>query len=192
MDNKNASPPTAEGDFNDRNHPLVLMLNIGIHSLRTLGLVTLILTSLFFLRLVIAHPLYIYDHEVAALMSLQNEVQSGASSAVDAGSVTSGLTGAEVGVAGVATVAVPPIVWLIVCIIAAIWLVFLIEKQIRNVITLWQAVSVCRWTRSFWSFLGCLWQVIWAVLNTVFIVFLILLLVVCVLSNIAALVATIA
>lgn len=157
------------------------------------------------LYLVGSYPGHIYNEEIKAIQSLKavfsGDVAAGSvpmGIAVDAataaarsnpGSATD-LDGAAVPVviAGI-EIGIPPVVWLVACIIASIFLVQFVVTMWNMVVNTWRLLQRCTPSSGFWAFLGCIFSWVWAIVQTVIAVLISVLMLVVVLINVAALVA---
>jgi len=91
-------------------------------------------------------------------------------------------------IGGLVSVSVPPVAWLIFCVLATIAVVIFVVSTWRTVITMWVTARACAWT-SFLASLGCLLQWIWTIIATVITVVITLLAIIFVLYNVLAFIA---
>ena len=170
---------------------------------RLIAAVYLLLFSASALQWLVTHPSYVIQQEITALSQLKNlGASTGEQRGLNAeiasqGSIqgeleTSGLllkTQVEVPIiGGLVSVAVPPVAWLVICIIGTIFLVVFVVGIWQQVVTLWITALGCSWT-SFLAILGCIWSWIWVIISTILTVILTVLAVILVVFNIVAFVA---
>jgi hypothetical protein len=180
----------------DNRLPLIAVLGIRFAELcRLIAAIFLLMMSFGALQWMAGHASFVIRQEVTALQQLRNlgaEEEAAAVPAQSEARETAALflhAQVEVPViGGLVSVSVPPVAWLIFCVLATIAVVIFVVSTWRMVITMWVTARSCAWT-SFLASLGCLLQWIWTIVATVITVVITLLAIIFVLYNIAAFIA---
>jgi hypothetical protein len=176
--------------------PLVALLALRFAELcRLVAAIFLLMVSFGALQWMVANASYVIRQEVTALQQLRNlgaEEETATASVPDgAYELSVPFIHAQVEVpviGGLVSVSVPPVAWLIFCVLATIAVVIFVVSTWRTVITMWVTARSCIWS-SFLASLGCLFQWIWTIVATVITVVITLLAIIFVLYNIVAFVA---
>jgi hypothetical protein len=152
--------------------------------LRGLGAVAVILYLTFFDKFLILNASTLIDGEIRVLEYIQ-----GAATSTDALSFE---PGASVGVEVIPFVEanVPAILFMVICILAAILVVTYIVKIFKSVQSEWKKVRKCKWRG--WGIFKCLFRAFWVLIQVVLIVLLTVMVVVVLLVNVDALLTVVA
>jgi hypothetical protein len=183
-------------NYSDARLPVIATLAIRFaECCRLVAAICLLMMSFGALQWMVGNASYVIRQEVTALQQLEN---LGADAATAAEQDAFGEPGAGASfmhaqvevpvIGGLVSISVPPVAWLIFCVLATIAVVIFVVSVWRTVITMWVTARACAWT-SFWASLGCLLQWIWTIVATVITVVITLLAVLFVLYNIAAFIA---
>lgn len=186
---------TAHQNPDDR-LPLTAVLALRFAELcRLLAATCLLMMSIAALQWMAGHASYVIRQEVTALQQLRtlgtNEETAAMPALPDASELTPPFMHAQVEVpviGGLVSVSVPPVAWLVFCVLATIAVVIFVVSTWRTVVTMWVTARACAWT-SFLASLGCLLQWIWTIVATVITIVITLLAIIFVLYNIAAFIA---
>ena len=176
--------------------PLIASLSLRFaECCRIIAAVYLLMMSLGALQWMAGHASYIIGQEITALKQLKNLGNEGGnvpardSSLEPAKSARFMRAQVEVPIiGGVVSVSVPPVGWLIFCVVTTIVVVIFVVSVWRTLITLWVTATSCVWS-SFLAGLGCLLQWVWAIVATVVTVVITLLAILFVVYNIVAFIA---
>ena len=180
----------------DAQLPLIAALALRFAEIcRLVAATALLMMSFGALQWMAGHASYVIRQEITALRQLQNlgaeEASTSSPDLSGAREMAAPFIHAQVEVpviGGLVSVSVPPVAWLIFCVLATIAVVIFVVSTWRTVITMWVTARACAWT-SFLASLGCLLQWIWTIIATVITVVITLLAVIFVLYNIAAFIA---
>jgi hypothetical protein len=180
----------------DARLPLIALLALRFAELcRLIAAVFLLMMSFGALQWMAGHASYVIRQEVTALQQLRNlgaeEETAAAQDPEDPYELAAPFIHAQVEapiIGGLVSVSVPPVAWLIFCVLATIAIVIFVVSTWRTVITMWVTARSCIWS-SFLASLGCLFQWIWTIIATVITVVITLLAILFVLYNIAAFIA---
>jgi hypothetical protein len=159
---------------------------------RTLGLVSLTLYAFFFARVVVTHIPDLISIETAALQSIVAAVETGpgtGGSPTVTPSAGSGVASKTVDVpviSGIYWATVPAWLYLLVSLYAAYLFVTWALEILKNWLSHWKKTLACRWFDSICAFIGCLFQWIWSLIETLFLIFFFIGALFLVLINIAA------
>lgn len=180
----------------DARLPLIALLALRFAELcRLIAAAFLLMMSFGALQWMAGHASYVIRQEITALQQLRNlgaeEEIAAAQAPADTYELAAPFIHAQVEapvIGGLVSVSVPPVAWLIFCVLATIAIVIFVVSTWRTVITMWVTARSCIWS-SFLASLGCLFQWIWTIIATVITVVITLLAILFVLYNIAAFIA---
>lgn len=176
--------------------PVIAVLAIRFAEIcRLVAASALLMMSFGALQWMVGHASFVIRQEMTALQQLQNlgaeEEITSSPDPSGAHELTAPFIHAQVEVpviGGLVSVSVPPVAWLIFCVLATIAVVIFVVSTWRTVITMWVTARACAWT-SFLASLGCLLQWIWTIIATVITVVITLLAIIFVLYNVLAFIA---
>lgn len=185
-------------NFPDARLPVIATLALRFaECCRLVAAICLLMMSFGALQWMVGNASYVIRQEVTALQQLENlgaeEQGASAQDSSDERWASAPFVHAQVEVpviGGLVSVSVPPVAWLIFCVLATIAVVIFVVSVWRTVITMWVTARACAWT-SFLASLGCLLQWIWTIVATVITIVITLLAVLFVLYNIAAFIAAV-
>jgi hypothetical protein len=182
---------SASGDNSSVRMPLIAAIALRFAELcRLIAAIALLLVSLIALQWLVSHASYVIAQEATAISQLKTLGSPAAAHPASAAQhfTDSRFTLVDVTVpiiGGLLSVDVPPLAWLLICIIVSIAVVVFVVSVWQQVITLWVQAQSCAWT-SFLNVLGCIWAWIWVIISTIITVILTVLALLFVILNIAA------